>query len=213
MGILGAMIGYARIPDSYKPELDGLADTKFDFTEYSFNDIVKSTEARALKVVQQAGGKVSETEVSIPRQTPKSPKLALSNFGVPKQVVWVGDEAWNWQGNWTEKGGNIWADKIRIREAEGSGNEATLKFNGTGVALAGDLTAEGGRADVYVDGKKSDVVAEAYIVPKTHDNDLWRIQGLKSGEHTLRLVMRADADPRSKGKKLTISRAIVYQVN
>ena len=156
MGVLGAMIGYAQIPESYKPELDKLADTKFDFTEYSFNDIVKSTEARALKIIQQAGGKVSETEVVIPRQSPKAPKLALSNFGVPAKVVWVEDAAWNWQGNWVEKGGNIWGDKIRIRETEGAGSEVTLKFNGTGVALAGDLSAAGGRADVYLDGKKSE---------------------------------------------------------
>lgn len=210
MGVLGAMIGYAKIPDSYKPELGKLADTKFDFTEYAFNDIVKSTEARALKIIQQAGGNVSETQVMIPRQSPKAPKLALSNFGVPTKVIWVEDAAWNWQGNWVEKDGNIWADKIRLREAQAAGSEATLKFNGTGVALVGDLSAEGGRADVYVDGKKSKLVADAYIVPKTHDNDLWRIHGLKSGQHTLRLVMRDDADARSSGKKLTISRAIVY---
>ncbi len=212
MGVLGAMIGYAKIPEAYKPELDQLADTKFDFTEYSFNDIVKSTEARALKNIQQAGGKVSETEVVIPRQSPKAPRLALSNFGVPTKVIWVGDAAWNWQGNWVEKGGNIWGDKIHIRETEGAGSEVTLRFVGTGVALAGDLSAEGGRADVYVDGKKSDLVADAYIVPKTHDNDLWRIHGLKPGNHELRLVMRDDTDPRSQGRKLTISRAILYDL-
>ena len=210
-GVLGAMIGYAGIPEHYKPELDKLADTKFDFTEYSFNDIVKSTETRTLHIIKQAGGQVSETEVVIPRQSPKAPKLARSNFGVPKKVVWVEDAAWNWQGKWVEKSGNIWGDQIRIRETEGAGNEVMLQFNGTGVALAGDLSAAGGRADVYVDGKKSDVVADAYIVPKTHDNDLWRVHGLKPGEHTLRLVMRDDADPGSTGRKLGISRAIIYQ--
>lgn len=212
MGVLGAMIGYTNIPESYKPALDKLADTKFDFTEYSFNDIVRSTEARALKIIEQAGGKVSETQVVIPRQSPKAPKLTLSNFGEPTKVIGVEDAAWNWQGNWVEKGGNIWGEEIRLRETEGAGSEATLTFNGTGVALAGDLTAAGGRADVYVDGKKSDVVADAYIVPKTHDNDLWRVHGLKPGDHTLRLVLRDDADARSQGKKFTISRAIVYQV-
>jgi len=203
LGVLGAMIGYARIPEQYKPALTQLADTKFDFTEYSFNDIVKSTEARALKVIQQAGGKVSETEVVIPAQTPKAAKLALSNFGVPVKVVWVQDAAWTWRGNWAEKN--------RLREAVGAGSEVTLKFNGTGIALVGDLSQSGGRAEVYLDGKKSDLLADAYIVPSTHDNDLWHIHGLKAGEHTLRLVMRADADPRSQGRKLTLSRAIVYQ--
>jgi hypothetical protein len=211
MGVLGAMIGYAQIPADYKPELDSLADTKFDFTEYSFNEIVKSTETRALKVIQQAGGKVSETEVVIPQQSPKAPKLALSNFGVPTKVLWVGDAAWNWQGNWVEKSGNLWGDQIRILEAEGTGSEATLKFNGTGVALVGDLSQAGGRADVYVDGRRSDLLADAYIVPKTYDNDLWRIHGLKPGEHTLRLVTTYQADPRSQGRRLTIQSAVTYR--
>jgi hypothetical protein len=209
-GVLGAMIGYASIPEHYKPELDKLADTKFDFTEYSFNDIVKSTEARTLKIIQQAGGKVSDTEVVIPRQSPKAPKLELSNFGVPLKVWKCPDAAWNWQGKWVEQVGHVWSDKIDMRVADGAGSEATLKFNGTGVALASDLSQEGGRADVYVDGVKSGLVADAYIVPKTHDTDLWRVHGLKPGEHTLRLVMRDDADPRSGGHKLTIGYAVVY---
>jgi hypothetical protein len=94
--------------------------------------------------------------------------------------------------------------------AEGVGSEVTLKFNGSGLALAGDLSQEGGRADVYLDGLKCELVAEAYIVPKTYDHDLWRIHGLKPGEHTLRLVMRSDADPRSQGRRITIGGAVVY---
>ena len=95
------------------------------------------------------------------------------------------------------------------RRPKPPGSEATLKFNGTGLALVGQLAENGGRADVYMDGKKSDLVADAYIVPNTIDRDLWRIYGLKPGEHTLRLVVRDDADPRSKGRKIIISRAMV----
>jgi hypothetical protein len=210
-GVLGAILGYAKIPAHYQAELGKLANTRFDFTEYSFNDIVKSTEARALTVIRQAGGQVSETEVVIPEQEPKAPPLEQCNFGVPSKVVWCQDESWNWKGNWVEEVGSIWSDKISTRVAEGAGSEVTLKFNGTGLALAGDLSQSGGRADVYLDGEKAELVADAYIVPKTHDNDLWRIHGLAPGEHRLRLVMRNDADPRSNGRKVLISRAIVYQ--
>jgi len=210
LGVLGAMIGYAKVPESYKPELDKITDTKFSFTDYSYNDIVKSTEARTLTVIKQAGGQVSDTEVVIPEQAPKAPALEQCNFGVPTKVMWVTNMAWNWQGNWVEKVGQFYSDKFDTRVADGAGSEATLKFNGTGVALVGDLSQSGGRADVYLDGVKSELVADAYVEPKTHDVDLWRMHGLKPGEHTLRLVMRDDADPGSKGKKLTISRAIVY---
>jgi hypothetical protein len=204
------MIGYAKIPETYKPELTRIADTKFSFTEYSYNDIVKSTEARALKVIQQAGGQVSETEVVIPVQAPKAPPLEQCNFGVPTQVFWVTNPAWNWQGNWVEKTGQFYSDKFDTRVADGAGSEATLTFNGTGVALTGELSPSGGRADVYVDGKKSELVADAYVDPKDHDVDLWRMHGLKPDEHTLRLVLRDDTDVRSSGKKLTISRAVIY---
>lgn len=209
-GILGAMIGYDRIPAEHRAAVTGIADRKFDFTNYSFNDIVQSTEARALIVIRQAGGEVGETGVVIPVQAPRAPPLDAPGFGVPVKVLWVGDAAWQWQGDWIEKDGNIWSDKIRIRLAEGAGSEAALTFEGTGLALVGDLAQDGGRADVYVDGVKSDLLADAYIAPNTHDNDLWRATGLKPGPHTLRFVMRADADPRSAGRKIMISRAIVY---
>ncbi len=209
-GVLGAMIGYDRIPAEHRAAVASIADRKFSYTDYSFNDIVKSTETRALAVIRQAGGEVSDTTVVIPLQPPQAPPLGVPGFGVPVKVLWVGDTAWQWQGQWIEQEGNIWSDKIRIRIAEGAGSEATLTFDGTGIALAGDLAKDGGRADVYVDGVKSELVADAYIVANTHDNDLWRMSGLKPGPHTLRFVMRDDADPRSSGRKIMISRAIVY---
>ena len=67
-----------------------------------------------------------------------------------------------------------------------------------------------GRAEVDLDGKKSGVL-DAYIVERTHDNALWHTYGLKPGEHTLRIVTLADADPRSKGHQLTIDRAVIYR--
>jgi len=211
LGVLGAMIGYAKIPETYKPELTRIAETKFSFTDYSYDDIVKSTEARALTVIKQAGGQVSETKVVIPEQAPKAPPLEQCNFGVPTQVYWVTNTVWSWEGHWVEKVGQFYSDKFDTRMADGAGSEVTLKFNGTGVALTGELSPSGGRADVFVDGVKSELVADAYVEPKNHDVDLWRMHGLKPGEHTLRLVMRDDVDVRSSGKKLTISRAVIYE--
>ena len=51
-------------------------------------------------------------------------------------------------------------------------------------------------------------VADAYIVENTHDNVLWNVYGLKPGEHTVRLVATGDADPRSKGKKVSLTKAL-----
>ena len=203
-GVLGTIIGYAKIPEAYRTELAKIADTKFQFTDYSFNDIVASTEQRANMVIHQAGGKVGDNEVVIPFQAPKPPPLEQCNFGVPMKVLGCADAAWAWKGNWTTNKND--------RVATGAGAETTLKFTGTGVALVGNLSQDGGRAEVFVDGEKSDLIADAYIVERTHDNDLWHIHGLTAGEHTVRLVTTDGADERSKGKKIVISKAVVYQV-
>jgi hypothetical protein len=169
---------------------------------------VKSTEARALEVIRQAGGAVSETTVEIPPQSPKPPKLELWNYGIPVQVLRNENPAWNWQGDWVD--GRDHHD-LGVKETESPGSEATLKFDGTGVALVGQLAGNGGRADIYIDGVKNELAADAYIVPNTIDRDLWRVYGLKPGEHTLRLIVRDDADPRSAGRKVIISRAVVFR--
>ncbi len=207
LGVLGAMRGYDELPQHYKDELAKLADKKFSYTDYSFNDIVKSTEKRALKVIRQAGGMVTEQEVTIPVEEPKPPKLELANFGVPIKVWPVQDKAWKWKGKWTDARDH---HKLPAKESVAPGSEASLTFNGTGLALSGNLSDNGGRADVYLDGKKCDLVADAYIVPNTHDVDLWRIHGLPPGEHMIRVVLRKDADSRSSGHKIMLTRAIVY---
>ncbi|MGA2866397.1 MAG: ADP-ribosylglycohydrolase family protein [Verrucomicrobiota bacterium] len=201
-GVLGVILGYSGIPDQFKSGIPALADTKFEFTDYSFNSIAKSTETRALKVIQMAGGKVSDSEVIIPIQKSKTPKLEQWTPGIPDRKIDPKDPAWSWQGDWKENRGAM--------STETSGSEVALKFTGVAVAVIGELNQTGGKADVYLDGKKVGV-ADAYIVQNTHDNVLWNVYGLKPGEHTVRLVTISDADPRSKGKKVSLNKAVVYR--
>jgi uncharacterized membrane protein YeaQ/YmgE (transglycosylase-associated protein family) len=201
-GVLGVILGYQRIPDPFKSGIPALADQKFQFTDYSFNSIVKSTETRALKIIQLTGGKVGDSEVSIPFQKPKAPKLEQWTPGIPDRNIDAKDPAWSWRGNWKVNRGAM--------STETPGSEVVFKFSGVAAALVGDLNQSGGRADVYLDGKKVGV-ADAYIVENTHDNVLWNVYGLKAGEHTVRLVTTSDTDPRSKGKRVSVSKAVIYR--
>ena len=212
-GVLGATRGFAQLPDDYKADLTEIADQKFAHTGYSFNQIVNSTMARALEVVEQAGGAITENEVRIPEQTPQPPKLELSNFGTPVERVAVTAKEWIWRGSWESKSAELWGDRFSIKESHQPGDETTLEFQGTGIALVGELGQDGGRADIYVDGKKCKLTADAYIGPNTWDSDLWRAFDLPPGRHTLRLVVRDDADDRSSGRRVTISGAVVFQVD
>lgn len=202
-GVLGVMLGYAGIPAEFKADLPALENRKFDYTQYSFNDIVKSTETRALKIIQMAGGKVGEAEVVVPVQTPKPPKLEQWSPGIPDRRIAAKDPAWTWTGSWK-------SDKDTTL-ASGAGGEAGLKFSGVALAVLGRLDQAGGRADVYLDGRKQKLSLDAYIVERTHDNVLWQAYGLKPGEHMLRIVPTGQADSRSKGRQVAISEAVVYR--
>ncbi len=208
-GILGVMLGYERIPEKWKAGIPALADTKFEFTPYSFEDIVASTMARAAKVVTAAGGTFGPSEVVIPVQVPKAPPLEQWDPGVSSRVE-LGNPAWSWQGGWTDETmKNDWSSWT-VRRAGGAGDQATFSFTGTGVAIAGTMGRDGGRADVYLDGAKAGEI-DAWVPERTFDDDYWHVTGLANGPHTVRIVARADTDVRSKGRALRLQRAIVYR--
>lgn len=212
-GVLGVMVGYRAIPEVWKSGIPALADTKFEFTNSSFNDISDATLARALKVIRSAGGKVSETEVAIPRQRTIPAKLEQWDMGVPDRRIDFKEPAWDWknkENHWKEGTDGEGYGKVIGMMAVDAGAEAVLTFTGSAVSIQGALTQDGGRADVFVDGKK-DRPLDAYVGPHTYDFSLWHVYGLKQGRHAIRIVAREDADSRSMGHKILISEAVVFR--
>jgi hypothetical protein len=208
-GILGVMSGYSAIPETWKGGIPAIADRPFAYTHSSLNDISASTYARAVKLVTAAGGTVTDTRITIPAQTPEPAALEQWDMGVPAQVLGVQAPAWQFSGfspvppSTTDR----WPAGMKT---SGATADATLTFTGTGVAIVGDMTTDGGRADVFLDGKAAGRV-DAYVPPRTHDCDWWHIDGLPLGTHTVRLVARPDAHPQSAGHTLTVRQAIVYR--
>ncbi len=201
-GVLGVVLGYELIPTQFKSAIPSLADKKFAYTDYSFDDIVKSTEARALEIIKRTGGKVSDTEVTIRTQRPKAPRLEQWSPGIPVRRVPVTDASWTFSGDWASDKGT--------RVSRTKGNLATLAFEGVALVVQGDLSQDGGKAEVFLDGKKM-ADADAYIVERTWDNALWSIYGLKPGKHVIKVVTTDRADSRSNGKRVAIRDAVVYQ--
>jgi hypothetical protein len=207
-GVLGVMLGYGGIPGDYRDGIAGLADTRFDFTGYSFNDITRTTMSRALKVIARAGGRIGEI-VEVPAQSAVPARLEQWDMGIPAARVEAGNAAWTFKGEWQGSPAGDAARGPQRKVSAGGGQEATLTFEGTAIALVGPYAQDGGRADVYVDSDRAGVI-DAYIPDRTFDNDLWHAWGLRPGRHTLRIVTLDDADPRSTGKRMTIELAIVY---
>ncbi len=210
-GVLGVVKGYNAIPDKWKSGIPAIADRKFDYTQSSYNDICRATLARALKVVKLAGGRVTDSEVFVPYQKPKAAKLEQWDMGVPDRRIPVTDPAWVWKGPWPDdmrgEPGKQW--KVGVA-ATGPGSEVTLTFTGTAVAVVGHCFPGGGRADVYLDGKRMQDI-DAYAAETTHDNDLWHAYGLKNRAHTLRIVPLGEADPCATDKRVPLSEAVVYR--
>lgn len=206
-GVLGVVLGFDRLPAKYRDEVGPIADRKFAFTAYSFNDIVRSTEARALKLIRQAGGSVTENEMRIPRQSPLPAALEQWDPGVPDRRIPIGDAAWTWQGSWETRTSR----NTTVRSSKTPGNEATLRFDGVAIALTGALNAAGGRADVFIDGRKQEPVLDAFTDEQTIDNVVWQISGLAPGGHTLRVVTSETSRAGSTGREITLTDAVVFR--
>jgi hypothetical protein len=207
-GVLGVVLGYKAIPTEWKSGIAALADRKFAYTDYSFNDIVTSTIARATKVITAAGGHVTDQIVQIPTQTPVPPPLEQWDPGRPSKRIPSMDPAWQWKGAWGKPLPRK-ENQDRGPTVSTAGAEAALSFTGTGVIVIGRMGQDGGRADVFLDGAPAGQL-DAYIPPNTHDNDLWHAFGLTAGSHTVRIVTRRDHAASSKGTVVQIDGAVTY---
>ena len=209
-GILGVMVGYDAIPPRWRGGLAAVADRKFAYTEYSFNDIVASTIARATSVVREAGGSVAPDAIVVPAQAPRPPALEQWDMGVPDRRIGVADAAWTWKGEWVTAPGTMDQQAPEARASTAAGAEATLTFTGSAVTIIGVLSQAGGRADVFLDDKPTGEL-DAYIPPETHDNALWHTYGLPNRAHTLRIVARGDRAAASKGTTVALIGAVTYK--
>jgi hypothetical protein len=208
-GVLGVMHGYSGIPEVYTGGIAALADTKFDFTDYSFKDISRSTMARALKVIARAGGRVTADLIEVPHQPAVPPRLEQWDMGPAAARVAADERQWTFTGDWQTSAASAGAGVAQRRTSTHGGNEARFAFTGTAVAIVGRYGQDGGRADVFVDGREAGTI-DAYIPERTFDNDLWHTFGLAPGSHTVRIVTRNDADARAAGRQVTLELAIVY---
>jgi hypothetical protein len=205
MGILGVMLGYNRIPESWKSGIPAIADKKFSYTDFTFREIVASTEKRALALVSATGGKVADTGVIVAVQRPKPVTVPLwDDYGSPVERIKTADPRWQWKGAWKED--------PRNRAASQAGSEATVSFEGTGAILTGSYLPKGGTATVYLDGKldrKVDVCSDE--TSNRGGESVWHVFGLKNGKHTVRLVVDGKPGPNSDQTDVLIEGLVVFR--
>jgi hypothetical protein len=213
-GILGVMLGYRGIPEEWKGGIPAISGRTFQFTDFTFETIVASTEKRTLALVEKTGGKVEGEKVLIRTQTPKAPKLEVwDNYGSPVERVGVSDPRWSFKGNWREdKRGAGRTPQVVARVSAERGAEATVSFEGTGAIAAGPYLTSGGKLEAWLDGKL-DRTLDVYADERSNRTGeaVWHGFGLKPGKHTLRLVVLGETYPGSSGSDVSVEDLIVFR--
>ncbi len=212
LGILGVVKGYTKIPSEFTAGIDAIANEKFLYTNYSFNEIVESTYTRAIELVKRNGGLLKDDMAYVARQAVVPATLqSWTDHGSVKEQILFNDSRWQWRGDWNHKTIKIWRYEHSSSFSNTKNAEALITFEGTGAVITGILLANGGLADVYLDGKYSRTIDvypdEDNAKPK---ESIWHQFGLQDKEHTLRLVVRGEAYPESQGAEISISSLLVY---
>jgi hypothetical protein len=212
-GIVGVMRGYKAIPKEWSSGIPPLSDQKFNFTDYTFQAIVDSTEKRALALIEKNGGRVNGDRITVRMQKPTAAKLELwDNYGSPVERVPSSDARWSWKGEWAKPpaGGRGGARDARVSSKKGA--EAEIAFNGTGAIVTGPYSPNGGTAQVYLDGKLDRTVDVYPDEDNTKGGEaVWHAFGLKNGPHTIRLVVLGEPANGSKGANIEIEDLVYFR--
>jgi hypothetical protein len=92
------------------------------------------------------------------------------------------------------------------------GAEGAIEFDGTGVIIVGPYLPNGGKADMWLDGKLHSTVD---VFPdessRKGGESVWHAFGLKNGKHTVRLVVRGESYPGSKGSEVGVDDLVVFR--
>jgi hypothetical protein len=199
------MLGYNAIPQEWKGGIPAIADKKFSYTDFTFKTICDSTEKRTLALVKKTGGRIDGDRIFVKTQAPKAAKLELwDDYGSPRERIANGDPRWQWKGNWRQN--------KQTKFASDKGAEASIDFQGTGFIVTGPYTPSGGKADVYLDGK---LVKTVDVYPdedsfKSGDS-VYHAFKLKDTKHTVRIVVRGEPYPGSKGADIGIDDIVVFR--
>jgi hypothetical protein len=185
-GILGAILGYNKIPAYWKRGLQQAEDIDFKYTTMSLNDVYGISYKQALRNIERNGGKLHDGTVTIVVQQPAPVKFEKSFEGqYPVAMIPV---------KWNEKK-----------------DEISFDFDGTGFVLKGDASQGDSKSshvfntELWLDGKLVETPKLPVSFTTRRYELAWKYQLVK-GHHTAILKI---LNP-SEESKVRASQAIVY---
>jgi hypothetical protein len=175
-GILGAMLGYKKIPAYWKMGLKDAESIDFKYTTMSLNKVYDISFKHALQVIRRNGGKVEGDNVTILTQVPKTVRLEQSFTGIyPLQKTDLNQDI--------------------------NTKELNFEFTGTGFVLRGeagkkkdDATDYVFKAELYIDGNKVETARMPTNFTSRRLELFWKYQ-LPNKKHSVKVkVLNPNAD-------------------
>ena len=168
-GILGAVLGYDKIPTYWKMGLKEAESIDFKYTTMSLDDVYSVGLKHALQVVEKNGGKIEGDKVSIKTQQPVPVRLEKSFSGLyPTAKAWP-----------------KWLDNK---------DELTFEFEGTGFVIRGDAAKWASsvpfvfKLELYVDNNKVEDIELPTSYLKRRNEIAWKYD-LPKTKHSVRLKL------------------------
>jgi hypothetical protein len=217
LAVLGVIKGFSGLPENMQNGVKAIGDSLFINTTYSFNSAVTATNKYALDFITKNGGNVSDKEVSIKKQEPVAPKNEVSFPDVvfDKRVSVFENNGWVFKGKWKafeiSSGAGKKMDKQSIY-SDKAGDEIEISFTGTGISLNGNWYKDGGKADVYIDGKLHRTIDTYYnFANQQHTESIWHVLNLQPGNHQIKVVVKGEKRPESEGTRVYITSIIIFK--
>ena len=169
-GILGAVLGYDKIPAYWKMGLKEAEDIDFKYTPMSLNKVYEISLKHALQNIANNGGKINGNTISIPFQKPVPVKFEKSFTGL--YPVLKKAAAWS-----------------------AAKDEISFDFDGTGFVLRGESAKWGSNGDfvyhaeVYIDDQPA-IPVELPFNYTTRKYELFWQYGLPKGHHTVKMKIK-----------------------
>jgi hypothetical protein len=217
MAVLGVIKGFSGLPENMQNGVKAISDSVFINTTYSFNSAVSSTNKYALDLIAKDGGKVTGKKIMVKIQLPVAPDLEVSFPDVvfDKRVSVFDKNEWEFKGKWKTLEDPSVSDKLLNKQSvysEKSGDELVISFTGTGISIEGNWYKDGGKADIFVDGKFHRSIDTYYdFANQQHTASIWHVLNLQPGDHKVRLVIKGEKRPESSGTKVYITSAIIFK--
>jgi hypothetical protein len=219
MAVLGVIKGLSGLPKEYQEAVQAIGDTLFINTDYNFNKAVENTLKYAKELIIKDGGQQVGSEIKIKLQEPTAPSLevAFPDLVFAYQSRFFEKDKWNFKGNWKEN--NVSTNQAEVTDfnraivSDKRGDEVVFTFEGTGVSLVGNWIADGGKADIFIDGKFMRTINTYfnYANQVHYYINLYHITGLSMGKHELKVVVNGEKCPESTGANIYLAQAIVFK--